>query len=75
MDRAERSVELVISRRGYGDAVRTVDLRDAVTVDVSLIAVPKVTTRPPRKEPKKPVTPETKPPPKGDPSLDIRLSR
>ena len=76
VDRAERSVELVISHRGYGDAVRTVDLRDAVTVEVSLVAAPKVTSKPPRKEPKKkPVTPETKPPPKGDPSLDIRLTR
>ncbi len=75
VDRAERSAQLVISRRGYTDAVRTIDLRDAVALEISLAAVPKETTnRPPRGEPKK-GPPDVKPPPKGDPALDIRLTR
>lgn len=75
VDRAERVAELVISRRGHVDAVRKIDLRDSVALEVSLATVAKIsTTKPPRKEPKK-TTQEVKTPPKGDPSLDIRLTR
>ncbi len=74
MDRADRSVEVVISRRGYADAVRTVDLRDAVALDVALVSTPKP-AKPTRTDTKKPVPTEPKPTPKGDPALDIRLTR
>ncbi len=79
VDRAERSVELVLSRRGYTDIVRSIDLRAPQSLEVALVATPKVTTK--RVEPKKPDKPDPKPDKpdkpdkKGDPALDIRLTR
>lgn len=79
VDRAERSVELVLSRRGYTDVVRSIDLRAPQSLEIALVATPKVTTK--RVEPKKPDKPDPKPDKpdkpdkKGDPALDIRLTR
>ncbi len=84
VDRAERSAQLVITKRGYTDVVRTIDLRDQQSLEIAMVAAAKVATKPPRGEPKKPDKPDNpdkpdkpvKPDkPKGDPALDIRLTR
>ena len=75
VDRAERTGELVLTRKGYARVTRSVDLRDRVQLDLALVAdapPPRVTRKPPKAEDKKPPRPD---PPKGDPALDIRMSR
>lgn len=84
VDRAERTAQLVLSKRGFADVARTIDLRSELSLEIALVTAAKVATKP-TPEPKKPDKPDPKPDkpdkpakpdkPKGDPNLDIRLSR
>jgi len=83
-DVGEGSGELVIAKSGYEKVTKPIRLDSEVTLDVELdrkvVAVEK---RPPERRPERKPPAEKKPPPskgsdtptKGDPTLDIRLSR
>ena len=85
-DIAEGTGELVIAKVGYQDVTKQIRLDSEVTLDIELDRKVVAETRRPDKKPadKKPADkkPDKKPPvskgsdsTKGDPTLDIRLSR
>jgi serine/threonine protein kinase len=83
-DIAEGTGELVIAKTGYQDVTKQIRLDSEVTLDIELDRKVVADRRPDKKPDKKPTDkkPDKKPPvtkgsdsTKGDPTLDIRLSR
>jgi serine/threonine protein kinase len=76
----EGTGEVVITKAGHEPVTKQIRLDSAVTLDIELDRKVTDARKPPRKPTKQPDKPdkptkEVRPPTKGDPTLDIRLSR